>query len=80
MSNMTKGGTNMATKTNTLYVNDNGMMCCVEHGGSYLRSEYTHAPERNVYRTPLDTWERVDEQYAQEWLALVGTPVRCEMC
>ena len=38
----------MQTKTASLYTNDNGMTCCIEHGGSYLRSEYDHKPERSV--------------------------------
>jgi hypothetical protein len=70
----------MSTKTASLYTNDNGMTCCIEHGGSYLRSEYEHKPERSVYRTPLDTWERIDDEYAAEWAALVGTAPKCELC
>jgi hypothetical protein len=64
----------------SLYVNDNGMTCCIEHGGSYLRSEYQHAPERDLYRTPLDTWERIDDEYVVEWTSIVGTGPACEMC
>lgn len=64
----------------TLYVNQNGMICCVDHGGSYLRSEVQHAPGRHEYRTPLDHWEYVDEQYVVEWVELVGTAPRCEVC
>jgi hypothetical protein len=70
----------MNTMTASLYVNNNGMTCCIDHGGSYLSSEYQHAPERNTYVTPLDHWERVDEDYATEWTAIVGAAPKCEMC
>ena len=70
----------MQTATDTLYINNNGMICCINHGGSYLRSEYAHAPERRAYQTPLDTWERIDVLYAREWVRLCGTAPKCEMC
>jgi hypothetical protein len=66
--------------TETLYVNQNGMICCVAHGGSYLQSEYRHAPGRFEYRTPLDHWEHVDDEYVAEWIQVVGTAPRCEVC
>ena len=50
-----------ATKS-SLYINQNGMICCIAHGGSYLQSEYQHAPERRNYLTPLDSWEKVDAE------------------
>jgi hypothetical protein len=57
------------------------MICCIEHvSGSYLSSEYRHAPERATYRTPLDSWERIDADYADEWTSIVGTAPTCEMC
>jgi hypothetical protein len=64
----------------TLYSNDNGMTACIDHGGSYLQSEYKHAPDRRVYRTPLDRWERIDPDYAAEFAAIVGRPPACEFC
>ncbi len=70
----------MKTATTSLYVNQNGMTCCVEHGGSYLRSEYAHRPEQCCYGTPLDSWERIDDEYVAEWTSIVGTAPRCEMC
>ena len=70
----------MQTQTASLYINNNGMICCIDHGGSYLRSEYRHAPERRAYQTPLDTWERIDVLYAREWTRLAGTAPKCEMC
>lgn len=66
--------------TDTLYVNNNGMICCVGHGGSYLQSEFRHAPGRAQYVTPLDLWEHVDAEYVAEWVELVGTAPRCEVC
>jgi len=70
----------MEIETASLYVSNNGMICCVDHGGSYLRSEYQHAPEQRHYSTPLDVWERVDVLYAREWTQLRGTPPKCEIC
>lgn len=70
----------MTTATASLYINNNGMICCIEHGGSYLRSEYAHAPERRGYETPLDSWDRIDVLYARQWEQLAGTPPKCEMC
>ena len=70
----------MKTQTETLYINNNGMICCIKHGGSYLSSEYAHAPERRGYQTPLDSWERIDVLYAREWEELCGTPPKCEVC
>jgi hypothetical protein len=70
----------MSTKTASLYTNQNGMTCCIDHGGSYLRSEYAHKPERNTYTTPLDLWKRIDDDYAAEWVAIVGSAPKCEMC
>jgi hypothetical protein len=63
-----------------LYVNNNGMTCCLNHGGSYLMSAHRSAPERMTYITPLDHWERINDEYAQERIALIGAPPKCEMC
>jgi len=70
----------MTTKTTSLYINNNGMICCISHGGSYLQSEYKHAPERPNYITPLDSWERMDTDYIVEWVDMVGSAPKCEMC
>lgn len=70
----------MATKTTSLYVNDNGEISCIGHGGSYLRSAYDAAPERNAYRTPLGTWERIDTAYIVEWTDMMGSAPKCETC
>lgn len=64
----------------TLYSNDNGMIACVAHGGSYLSSAYSRKPDSRTYRTPIDRWERIDPDHAMEFLALVGRPPTCEFC
>ncbi len=64
----------------SLYINQNGMVCCIRHGGSYLMSEYQHAPERPTYLTPLDSWEQMDDGFVAEWIAEVGAAPKCEMC
>ncbi|HEY7824193.1 MAG TPA: hypothetical protein VIG24_15230 [Acidimicrobiia bacterium] len=66
--------------TEILYVSNNGMICCLKHGGSYLQSEYQHSPGRSQYVTPLDLWEHVDDDYVAEWVEAVGTAPRCEVC
>ena len=68
------------TESAVLYVNNNGMTCCVDHGGSYLLSAYEAAPARKTYVTPLDCWQRIDDDYAQEWVSVMGAPLTCEMC
>ena len=70
----------MKTETSSLYINDNGMICCVPHAGSYLRSEYEHAPERFAYRTPLETWEKVDGEFVSEWNRITGADPVCAVC
>jgi hypothetical protein len=70
----------MNTTTESLYINNNGMVCCIAHGGSYLSSEYRHAPERNTYTTPIESWERIDGEFAAEWIAVVGAAPMCELC
>ena len=73
-------GEELVTESVVLYVNNNGMRVCIDHGGSYLRSAQEGAPERKTYVTPLDFWERIDDEYAQEWVTAVGTLPKCEMC
>jgi hypothetical protein len=64
----------------SLYVNDNGRITCIDHMGSYGKSAYEAAPERDLYRTPLDCWERIDADYIAEWTTVVGEAPRCEDC
>ena len=70
----------MQTATQSLYINQNGMICCVQHGGLYLRSEYDHAPERFAYTTPIESWEQVDAAFIRDWNAITGSDPACEMC
>jgi len=68
-----------ATKS-SLYINQNGMICCIDCGGSYLQSEYQHAPERPSYLTPLDSWERIDSEFIGMWIDEMGAAPVCELC
>jgi hypothetical protein len=70
----------MTTETASLYVHDNGEICCIDHAGSYLSSEYRHAPERHEYWTPLGTWERMDSAYINDFTRLVGRAPKCQQC
>jgi hypothetical protein len=70
----------MKTATTSLYSNTNGMICCVDHGGSYLMSAYSRKPEARTYRTPNDAWEILDADYIAMWREEVGGDPRCEFC
>ena len=41
---------------------------------------YLAAPERDRYRVPGDTWERLDAEWLAEWYAVTGSMPRCEDC
>lgn len=66
--------------SSSLYVHDNGETSCIAHAGSYLSSEYRHAPESDLYWTPLGSWERIDDDYVAEYVDLVGREPSCESC
>jgi hypothetical protein len=68
------------TTASSLYINNNGMICCVAHAGSYLQSAYAAKAERPTYTTPLDSWMRVDTDFIVEWVDMMGTAPKCEMC
>jgi hypothetical protein len=68
------------TDEKILFVHDNGQVSCVAHGGSYLRSEVENGPKAATYWTPLGTWEVIDAEFAEEWVALVGSVPTCETC
>ncbi|HEY7823674.1 MAG TPA: hypothetical protein VIG24_12610 [Acidimicrobiia bacterium] len=70
----------MTTQTMSLYINDNGMMSCIAHAGSYISSAYAAKPEAAKYRTPLDTWERIDTDFIVEWTDMMGSAPKCESC
>lgn len=63
-----------------LYGNDNGMTVCIDHGGSYLQSAYAAQPERQVYGTPLDRWQMIDDEYIADWTLELGYAPKCEIC
>jgi len=69
----------MLTST-SLYANDNGRIVCPSHMGCAGQSAYSAKPEQATYRTGLDTWERLDTEYLQEWVAVTGALPRCEDC
>jgi hypothetical protein len=66
--------------TSSLYMNDNGRICCVNHAGRYMQAEYTHKPESNSYRTPLGTWEKVASDFILMWVDEFGTAPKCDGC
>lgn len=70
----------MKTTTDILFVSDGGRINCLAHGGSYLNSAHAARPNARTHRTPLDWWERVDDDYIAEWTAIVGKPPVCEEC
>jgi hypothetical protein len=42
-----------------LFVNQNGRVVCLEHGGGYLRTYMNAHPDATSVDTPLDSWERL---------------------
>jgi hypothetical protein len=40
----------------SLYMSNNGMIVCGDHGGMYLKSELTRRPKARKITTPLDHW------------------------
>lgn len=67
------------------WCDDNGMLTCEDHAGSYLRSAITASPRRTSHRTPLGTWELLTADEVTEMRNLFSeygtnrTEV-CEMC
>lgn len=64
----------------SLYANDNGRIVCPRHMGCAGESAYNAKPEQNRYRTGMDTWERLDTEYLNEWVAITGEFPSCEDC
>lgn len=48
----------------TLFINENGRIVCLKHGGSYLQSAVKNAPAELEYSTPLDHWLRIPDYNA----------------
>lgn len=66
-------GISMAAKT--LYINQNGRVVCLKHGGGYLNSAIENRPNAMNIDTPLDNWERLDDEVLAE-----VPDVDCEDC
>ena len=63
------------TSPRFLYVSNNGIVACLEHGGGYLKDEIARRPDAKIIVTPLDHWERVvDGSVEDRWTW------RCETC
>ena len=62
------------------YANNGGRIVCPRHMGCAGETAYLAAPERDRYRVPGDTWERVDAEWLAEWYAVTGSMPRCEDC
>jgi hypothetical protein len=57
-----------------LFINSNGRVVCVKHGGGYLESALSRRPNAMVIDTPLDNWERLLLGEVREF------GVSCEEC
>lgn len=69
-------------KPRPLYVNDNGEVACLEHGGSYLAASVQAYPRSRLHTTPLGTWELVSALLAESWARSFpgDPPLACETC
>lgn len=47
----------MTTTTARFWANDNGAICCQDHAGHYLSSAISARPRAKTHRTPLGTYE-----------------------
>ncbi len=63
-----------------LYMNDNGMLSCQEHIGSYASAELERKPNARHIRTPLDTWTLLSESDSEQLAQMVGRRCDCETC
>lgn len=63
-----------------LYSNENGRIVCTGHMGSAGIAAYERNPGRKSYRTGLDRWELLDEEFNSEWHDIFGTFPKCEDC
>lgn len=65
----------MTTKTEALYINQNGRVVCRAHGGSYLDSYLKAHPDATMFDTPLDNWLLLDDEERAEF-----PNISCEDC
>lgn len=56
-------------KTRRVWIDDNGIVACDQHGGAYLAAAIAEHPRRRLQQTPRGTWERYD-----------GDDLPCETC
>lgn len=67
----------------TLWINDNGRICCEDHLGHYAETTLAARPTAKVLRTPLGTWLKVSEPMRLEMaaeFAADGLTFGCETC
>ena len=57
-----------------LFINQNGRVVCLRHGGGYLNSAVENRPHAMTIDTPLDNWERLLKGEVREF------NVSCEEC
>ncbi len=63
-----------------LWIHDGGRIACVPHMGAEGESAARARPNARLLRTPLGSWDRVDDDVRAEWLRQMGTPIACESC
>jgi hypothetical protein len=69
---------NTNTTHPTYWSNDNGYTVCNEHAGNYLASAIKKKPNAIKHKTPLGTWELLDEETAFWMFEEFGKC--CELC
>lgn len=67
---------NTITRTEVLFVNENGMTVCTEHAGRYLTAALKNGSTKQLIETPLDVWLRVEPNDPM-W---INEKVFCEVC
>lgn len=45
----------------TLWVSNGGVISCANHGGAYLQAAVEARPKARRHTTPLDVWDRIDD-------------------
>ena len=64
----------------SLWIHDNGQVCCPEHFGRYAASELDRAPHAQLLHTPLGTWERLTRADLAQLVEMTGKEQICEIC
>jgi hypothetical protein len=71
------------TQTITHWTNDNGMVACQNHLGTYGTSELAAKPKARKLQTPIGTWVKMTETDFADWMELMtefGHSQACEIC